>query len=162
MDVVLKSAAQRRVFAPVYKASTADAPVLDKHGEFVTDTELYDGITRYVSEQDRKLRLQHTDRVIGTVEQVVAWPWQVTLPLYDHRGIQKSKDTFPAGSVFAWAKFEPWAWDSLVMTGRLTGFSVGGSAKRIYADTEAHTKTRKAASGSLIQQVVRDGSVVLR
>jgi hypothetical protein len=160
VDVVLKASWERRVFAPLYKASPAGAPVLDKHREFASGSTLYEGITRYLNESDRKLRLQHSDRVIGVVEQAVAWPYEVRLPLHDHRGIQKATDTFPAGSVFAWVRFEPWAWENLVLTGRLNGLSVGGSAKRIYANAES-TETTKAARGSLVRQAAAHGSVRL-
>lgn len=161
MDVVLKASAERRVFAPVYKASAPGKPVLDKQGEYVSDSALYEGISRYLAEEDRKLRLQHSDRVVGTVEQVLAWPYAVKLPLYDHRGIQKSVQAFPAGSVFAWCRFEPWAWSSLVTSGRLTGLSIGGAAKRIGADVGKPSETRKASGESLLQRVVREGSVRL-
>ncbi|HXH87255.1 MAG TPA: XkdF-like putative serine protease domain-containing protein [Gaiellaceae bacterium] len=161
MDVILKSAEKRITMSPVYAPDT-----IDKHGEWASSDEIEKAVVEFHRTGDRTLRLQHTERAAGEVIALFTWPYPVEADVFDHRRILKGKQTFPAGTAFATVRWTEEAW-GLLRAGRLTGLSMGGSARRIRieADTEPAVAKRAPQSlrrgGSLIERVMREGSVRL-
>jgi hypothetical protein len=58
----------------------------------------------------------------------MALPFAIELPVIDVNGVVAAH-SYPAGTVLMGVIWEPWAWE-LVKEGKITGYSIGGSAAR--------------------------------
>lgn len=105
----------------------------DAHGEWTDAAELQAALWEYVRCGDRRIRLQHNvDVVAGEWVEAMTWPYEVTVPMMLPDGASRDM-TFPKDTVFLGVQWEPWAWE-LVKTGRVLGYSIGGSADRLLVD----------------------------
>lgn len=105
----------------------------DAHGEWTDPIELQSALWDYVRSGDRRIRLQHnTDVVAGEWVEAVTWPYEVTVPMLQPDGSTVSM-TFPPNTAFLGVQWEPWAW-AMVKTGRILGYSIGGTADRLLVD----------------------------
>lgn len=133
--VITKSAEQRFTNGPVYMPG-----ILDAHGEWATAEDLQKSLHEYVREtgSDRSIYLQHSPKRAGEWVELMAWPQEVVATMQKSvDGITKSESTtFPAGTVYMGVVWEPWAYED-VKKGRITGFSMGGYARRVEADVHA-------------------------
>lgn len=124
--VAKADAEMRYTLAPVYLPDTEDA-----HGEFVDAPTLQKAFWGYL-ENSREIHLQHTDTPAGTLVECVTWPAEfnttLTIPGEDPKPI-----TFPAGTVYAGIIWDESSW-ALIKAGKLRGLSMGGRAKKVYAD----------------------------
>jgi hypothetical protein len=101
----------------------------DAHGEWTDADELQKSLWDYVRSGDRDIRLQHNrDIVAGEWLEALSFPVPVTIPM--NKGLESKEVTYPAGTVFLGVQWKPWAWD-MVKAGKITGFSIGGSAARL-------------------------------
>lgn len=118
----------RYTLAPVYLPDTEDA-----HGEYVGADVLQKAFWGYL-ENSREIHLQHTDKRAGALVECVTWPtaYETTLTV---PGEAPKPITFPAGTVYAGIVWEPAVW-ALIKAGKLRGLSMGGRAKKVYADVE--------------------------
>ncbi len=154
-SAVLKADSSRRyTLAPVYMPNTADA-----HGEWATADDLQSATWDYVrktssaapgsGQSDRAVYLQHSDTPAGEWVEIMAVPWPVEATLTVPGAVTKSgtdvvtKAKFPAGTVYMGVIWEPWAWTE-VKKGHLTGYSMGGKARRVEADIPASASTAPA------------------
>jgi hypothetical protein len=107
---------------------------LDAHGEWATAEDLQQATWDFVksSGADHSVYLQHSDRPAGEWVEIMAWPHAVTASMTKSiDGVQKAIATeFPAGTVYMGVKWEPWAFE-MVKSGKITGFSMGGWARRV-------------------------------
>lgn len=127
---LFKAEEKRFTLGPWYIPDKKDA-----HGEFTDTHELQNALWNYVKSGDRRIRLQHNKSVIaGEWLEVVTWPYEVTLPMNKADG-STEQVTYPAGTVFMGTQWQPWAWE-LVKKGKLTGFSIGGKAERLYVEMD--------------------------
>jgi hypothetical protein len=127
---IVKSIAEERyTLGPVYMPDTLDA-----HGEWATAEDLQKSAINYVKSTgaDRTIYLQHSDQPAGEWVGIMAWPHEVTAHMTKSvDGVRKSTDTvFPAGTVYMGVEWAPWAWEE-VKKGKITGFSMGGFARRL-------------------------------
>ena len=123
---------QRYTLGPVYVPGVEDA-----HGEFTDAPTLQKALWDWVKKGNRTIYLQHSDKPAGEMVEMMTMPWPVKASLTVPN--QGSTDyTFPAETPFMGVVWEPWAWD-MVKAGKLRGYSIGGRAKRVFADlpTEA-------------------------
>ena len=128
---------ERFTLAPMYIPNSEDA-----HGEWTDGDELQQSLWDYVRGGDRRIRLQHNkDVVAGEWVEIMSWPFPITVPVQQADGTTKNVD-FPADTTFMGIIWEPWAWN-LVLQGKITGLSIGGTAKRI----EAPIPTEKSDPG---------------
>ncbi|CAB4155491.1 Phage-like element PBSX protein, XkdF [uncultured Caudovirales phage] len=108
---------------------------IDAHGEWTDSDELQKAVWDYVKSNDRRIRLQHNrDVVAGEWVEVMAFPYELTVPIKNIDGLEVSH-TYPANTVFLGVIWEPWAWE-LVKSGKILGYSIGGKAERLYVDME--------------------------
>ena len=108
---------------------------IDAHGEWTDSDELQRAVWDYVKSGDRRIRLQHNrDVVAGEWVEVMAFPYELTVPIQTLSGIEVNH-TYPANTVFLGVIWEPWAWE-LVQSGKILGYSIGGKAERLYVDME--------------------------
>jgi hypothetical protein len=122
--VIEKAAPEKRyTLGPIYSPGVVDA-----HGEFSTADDLQEALHDFI-EGPRELRKQHTRECIGTVKELMQWPFEHEAKLSLPGRLAKSI-TLPAGTVYAGVVWEPEAWP-LVKAGQITGFSMGGTAVRI-------------------------------
>jgi len=63
--------------------------------------------------------------------ETMTWPYPVTVPVTKVDGTTEAV-TYPTGTVFMGVQWEPWAWE-LVKKGKLTGYSIGGKAERMFS-----------------------------
>lgn len=135
---VMKSdEAKRYTFAPMYPASpeSPEAAHLDAHGDFATADDLQGAVWDYVRKGDRAIRRQHTDgTVVGECVEIVSWPFATTMPMTCADGSTVTKE-YEAGTVFLGAVWTPEAWPDVV-SGKLSGYSLGGSAVRVDVEVE--------------------------
>jgi len=155
VELLNKAAEKRLTLALLYSPD-----VIDLHGEYATADEIEKAVVAWNETGDRILRLQHQDATAGEVLSVFVWPSPYSADVFDHRGILKSKHTFPAGTAFAWIRWSEAAW-KLVKQGRIRGLSMGGMANRIRLEAEPAAAVAKRAPQSLLQRVAREGSVRL-
>ena len=142
MDILAKAAEQRMTLAPIYLPNA-----LDKHSEWTSPAELERAIFEFSKRGDRTVRLQHQDgTAIGTVESAFVWPYEHTAEILSGRGLQKGIRTFPAGTAFAWIRWQPAAWEA-VKSGRIRGLSMGGRAQRVRVQAEAAPAVAKSSGG---------------
>lgn len=125
---ITKSANEKRyTLGPMYIPDRLDA-----HNEFATAEELQKAVWDYTRSGDRRIRLQHnTSIVAGECVEVMSWPEEMTVSLSLPTGsLQKASSvTFPAGTTYMGIVWEPWAWE-LVKKGKISGLSMGGTARR--------------------------------
>lgn len=128
VSYISKSAEERRyTLGPMYVPDRIDA-----HNEWTDSLELQKSVWEYVRSGDRRIRLQHDREVVaGEWVEVMAWPYEVSVPMQKSEGTQDV--TFPKDTVFLGVIWEPWAWE-LVKAGKLRGYSVGGRAQRLEVD----------------------------
>ncbi len=125
-----KQAEQRYTLGPVYVPGLEDA-----HGEYTDADTLQTALWNWVRKDDRRIYLQHSEKVAGEMVEVLTWPFEIEAPLeVPEQGV--SKFTFPANTPFLGVVWEDWAWE-LVKAGELRGYSIGGRARRIEADLPA-------------------------
>lgn len=107
---------------------------LDAHSEWTDEEELQTAIWEYVRSGDRNIHLQHNrDVVAGEWVEIMTFPYELNVPMSKANGDQKNH-TYPANTVFMGVLWKDWAWE-LVKSGKLRGYSIGGKAKRIGADS---------------------------
>ena len=118
---------ERYTFSPWYVPDSIDA-----HGEWTDKKEVQKAFWKYLSNDDRDIRLQHnTDIVAGQWVEGATWPFEVTVPVKHPEG--STEYTFPAGTPFLGIKWEPWAWQ-MIKAGEIRGLSIGGTAARAAID----------------------------
>lgn len=138
--VIKADAPARYTFAPWYPATPAERAAnplpsdLDAHGEFATAADLQKAVWSYMDSGNRDLHLQHptnpsADTVIGRWVELVSWPQQATFDLSLPTGETVTK-TFAPGTVYMGAIWNDAGW-ALVQAGRIRGYSLGGSARRV-------------------------------
>lgn len=136
MYAVTKSDERRYTMGPVYMPESYDA-----HGEWTTSEELQKATWDYVraTGADRNVFLQHTDKPAGHWVEVMQWPYAVNATMQKSiNGVTKAVSMdLPAGTVYMGVQWDDWAWD-LVKKERITGFSMGGWAKRLEAEIESY------------------------
>ena len=124
---VIKQDEQRYTLGPVYVPDREDA-----HGEFTDSVTLQKALWDWVRKGDRRIFIQHSDKVAGEMVETLTWPFPIEVDLeVPNQGV--TKQTFPADTPFLGVVWEEWAWE-LVKAGELRGYSIGGRAKRIEAD----------------------------
>ena len=124
---VIKQDEQRYTLGPVYVPDMEDA-----HGEFTDAVTLQKALWDWVRKGDRRIFIQHSDKVAGEMVETLTWPIPIEVDLeVPNQGV--TKQTFPPDTPFLGVVWEEWAWD-LVKAGELRGYSIGGRAKRIEAD----------------------------
>jgi hypothetical protein len=122
-----KQAEHRYTLGPVYVPDMEDA-----HGEFTDPDTLQKALWDWVRKDDRRIFIQHSDKVAGEMVEALTWPFPIEADMeVPDQGI--TKQVFPANTPFLGVVWEPWAWD-LVKAGELRGYSIGGRARRIEAD----------------------------
>jgi hypothetical protein len=127
--LVSKASDERRfTLGPMYIPNRRDA-----HAEWTDPDELQKAVWDYVKKGDRRIRLQHDrDTVAGEWVEVMAWPYEVSVPMMRKDGSTQDM-TFPENTVFLGVVWEPWAWE-LVKADKLRGYSIGGKAQRLLVD----------------------------
>lgn len=127
--LVSKASDERRfTLGPMYIPNRRDA-----HAEWTDPDELQKAVWEYVKKGDRRIRLQHDrDTVAGEWVEVMAWPYEVSVPMMRKDGSTQNM-TFPENTVFLGVVWEPWAWE-LVKADKLRGYSIGGKAQRLLVD----------------------------
>ncbi len=124
---VIKQAEHRYTLGPVYVPFREDA-----HKEFTDADTLQKALWNWVRKGDRRIFIQHSDKVAGEMVEALTWPFPIEADLeVPNQGI--TKQVFPADTPFLGVVWEDWAWD-LVKAGELRGYSIGGRARRVEAD----------------------------
>lgn len=131
-SAVTKAVEEKRfTLGPLYPAT--DAPTLaslDAHNEFVTSDDLQASVWKYMRNNDRRIRLQHTDGTeIGECVELMCMPGPVTVPLRLPSG-QVVEKSFGAGTPFMGVVWNEVGWP-LVQKGAIRGYSFGGMAQRL-------------------------------
>ena len=122
-----KQAEHRYTLGPVYVPDVEDA-----HGEFTDPNTLQKALWDWVRKGDRRIFIQHSDKVAGEMVEALTWPFPIEANMeVPNQGI--TKQVFPADTPFLGVVWEPWAWE-LVKAGELRGYSIGGRARRVEAD----------------------------
>lgn len=117
-------AEQRYTMGPVYVPNLEDA-----HGETIEPGELQTAIWDWVRKGDRRIFLQHSEKVAGEMVEILTMPMETEMSLtVPNQGVTKYQ--FPADTPFMGVIWEDWAWD-LVKAGKLRGYSIGGQAQRV-------------------------------
>lgn len=125
--VVSKADEQRYTLGPWYVPNVEDA-----HGEFTDDDTLQIALWDWVRKGDRTIYLQHGDKAAGEMVEILTVPFPVEADLtVPNQGTTRYQ--FPANTPFMGVVWESWAWD-LVKAGKLRGYSIGGTARRMTAD----------------------------
>lgn len=125
--LVSKADEQRYTLGPWYVPGVEDA-----HGEFTDEDTLQKALWDWVRAGDRTIYLQHGEKPAGEMVEIMTVPFPVEAELtVPNQGV--SKFAFPANTPFMGVVWEPWAWE-LVKTGKLRGYSIGGSARRMEAE----------------------------
>jgi len=126
-DIISKAAEHRYTLGPVYVPNREDA-----HGEFTDSDTLQAALWEWVRKGDRRIFLQHGDKVAGEAVEVLTWPFAIEAELgVPGQGV--TKYAFPANTPFMGVVWESWAWEK-VKAGELRGYSIGGRARRMEAD----------------------------
>lgn len=125
--LVSKADEQRYTLGPWYVPGVEDA-----HGEFTDEDTLQKALWDWVRSGDRTIYLQHGEKPAGEMVEIMTVPFPVEAELtVPNQGV--SKFAFPANTPFMGVVWEPWAWE-LVKAGKLRGYSIGGSARRMEAE----------------------------
>ena len=114
----------RYTFGPMYAPGVEDA-----HGEFATNEDLRKALWDFSVNGDRTLRKQHGRHKIGSIVELVQWPFEQKVDLAVP-GKEPRSVTLPAGTVYTGAHWTEEAWP-MVKSGEITGYSMGGRAVRI-------------------------------
>ena len=123
-------AEKRYTMGPVYVPGLEDA-----HGETIEAAELQESIWDWVRKEDRRIYLQHSEKVAGEMVEILTWPMEIeTSLIVPGEGV--TKYSFPENTPFMGVIWEDWAWD-LVKSGQLRGYSIGGQAQRVEVDLSA-------------------------
>lgn len=126
-EIVAKAAEHRYTLGPVYVPGREDA-----HGEFTDSETLQAALWDWVRKGDRRIFLQHGEKVAGEAVEVLTWPFAIEAELaVPGQGV--TKYSFPPNTPFMGVVWEDWAWDK-VKAGELRGYSIGGHARRMEAD----------------------------
>ena len=142
---------ERYTFSPWYVPDSLDA-----HGEWTDKEEVQRAFWKYLSQEDRSIRLQHnTDIVAGQWVEGATWPYEVTVPVKHPEG--DTEYTFPAGTPFLGIIWEQWAWD-MIKAGDLRGLSIGGTSKRLEADLEIDPNYSPTGTVEFTKTIKREGS----
>lgn len=154
--LVSKADIERRyTLGPMYVPSSLDA-----HAEWTDADELQKAVWGYVRKGDRRIRLQHDrDIVAGEFVEVMAWPYEVTVPM--QKGEGSVNTTFPANTVFLGVIWEPWAWE-MVKEGKLRGYSIGGKAQRVMVDLPTPDEEDLAKAAAKCPIATQDVAVNLK
>lgn len=126
-DIIAKAAEHRYTLGPVYVPGREDA-----HGEFTDADTLQAALWDWVRKGDRRIFLQHGDKVAGEAVEVLTWPFAIEAEL-GVPGQGMTKYAFPANTPFMGVVWEDWAWEK-IKAGELRGYSIGGHARRMEAD----------------------------
>jgi hypothetical protein len=125
--IVAKANEQRYTLGPWYVPGVEDA-----HGEFTDEDTLQKALWDWVRSGDRTIYLQHSDKPAGEMVEIMTVPFAVEADLtVPNQGVTKYQ--FPANTPFMGVVWEEWSWN-LVKEGKLRGYSIGGSARRMSAD----------------------------
>ena len=125
--LVTKAEEQRYTLGPWYVPGVEDA-----HGEFTDEDTLQKALWDWVKAGDRTIYLQHGEKPAGEMVEIMTVPFAIEADLaVPNQGV--SKFAFPANTPFMGVIWEPWAWE-LVKAGKLRGYSIGGSARRMEAE----------------------------
>lgn len=127
---ILKAEDEKRfTLGPVYSPGKVDA-----HDETIDADELQKAMWDYVEKGDRTIYLQHTKQRAGTWVELVTWPADISTSLRKSEG-EEADVTFPAGTVFMGVRWDEEVWP-LVKSGKITGYSLGGTATRVEIPAE--------------------------
>ena len=125
--LVRKAEEQRYTLGPWYVPGVEDA-----HGEFTDEDTLQKALWDWVKAGDRTIYLQHGDKPAGEMVEIMTVPFAIEAELaVPNQGV--TKYAFPANTPFMGVIWEPWAWE-MVKAGKLRGYSIGGSARRMEAE----------------------------
>jgi len=128
--IVAKAHEQRYTLGPWYVPGVEDA-----HGEFTDEDTLQKALWDWVRSGDRTIYLQHSDKPAGEMVEIMTVPFAVEADLtVPNQGVTKYQ--FPANTPFMGVVWEQWSWN-LVKEGKLRGYSIGGTARRMSADLPA-------------------------
>jgi hypothetical protein len=128
--IVAKANEQRYTLGPWYVPGVEDA-----HGEFTDEETLQKALWDWVRSGDRTIYLQHSDKPAGEMVEIMTVPFAVEADLtVPNQGVTKYQ--FPANTPFMGVVWEEWSWQ-LVKEGKLRGYSIGGTARRMSADLPA-------------------------
>jgi len=112
---------------------------LDAHDEFVDDEDLHKSVIDYMTNSDRRLRLQHDLTVqVGTVVEMMRWPYEAKIDLTQKDDGSSTTATLPAGTIYMGVVWDEKYWPD-VKSRKLNGFSLGGRAVRVKDAKEAPT-----------------------
>ena len=115
---------QRFTMGPVYVPGLEDA-----HGETIEALDLQKSIWDWVRKEDRRIFLQHSEKVAGEMVEILTMPFPIeTSLIVPTQGV--TKYSFPENTPFMGVIWEEWAWE-LVKSGKLRGYSIGGQAQRV-------------------------------
>jgi len=138
LEVIKADEERKFTLAPMYIPDRLDA-----HDEWTDADELQKAVWDYVKSGDRRIRLQHNkDVVAGEWLEIMSFPYELTVPMKKADG-STSKAVYPANTVFLGVQWEDWAWD-MVKTGKLRGYSIGGTAARLKADIPEQQKVENS------------------
>lgn len=144
VGTIRKDAELRYTLGPWYVPGQLDA-----HGEWTDTEELQKAMWDYVKSGDRDIRLQHNvDIVAGEWLEAMTWPYPVEVPMYQADTSNIVKTTFPAGTAFLGVQWKPWAWE-LVKSGKVRGFSIGGTGAGIEVDLPAENTYNPFTAGGM-------------
>jgi Putative phage serine protease XkdF len=142
-ELVVKAHSSQRLHEPVEKAAVTKeyrittAPVYmpnrrDAHNEAVSEDALFDAVLDFQKNGSRRLNLQHGDlgnHTVGDILAVWTWPYDVDAELLQPATGEVVKLRVPAGTAWMTVQWDKDAWQ-LVKSGKITGFSMGGTAVR--------------------------------
>ena len=103
---------------------------LDHHGEFSDADTLQKSLWDYNLNSDKKLRLQHGSKIVGSVVEAFQLPFDHEADLTSADGTVR-KQKCPSGTVYVGCVWTPEAWKS-VLSGAIQGYSMGGSCIRVH------------------------------
>ena len=101
----------------------------DSDNEYADGEDLQKAVWDYHRAGYFKARDTHTNREIGEVVEIMTWPVEHIAEVRTGDG-QVMKYKLPAGTVYAGVIWSPEAW-TLVKSGKLRGYSLGGRAVRM-------------------------------
>jgi hypothetical protein len=138
MEVIKADDERKFTLAPMYIPDRLDA-----HEEWTDSDELQKAVWDYVKSNDRRIRLQHNKEIVaGEWLEIMSFPYELTVPMKKADG-SSTKVTYPANTVFLGVQWEDWAWD-MVKSGKLRGYSIGGTAARLKADIPTQEKVENS------------------
>lgn len=133
-SVVKANEEKRYTLGPVYAPGELDA-----HNETIFEEDLQAAMWDYVRKGDRTVRLQHSDKRAGEWVDLMTWPLSLKTELKMPDGtLQKVK--FPPNTVFMGVLWDEATWP-LVKSGKISGYSIGGTA--VPAPLDDNEKTYK-------------------